>query len=74
MKRIALLALPLLLAGCAAKVISSSPRSVVITAPDAAVAESQSMADAECRKHGRFARLVRSPSPTSNQFVFDCVQ
>lgn len=62
------------LTGCAAKVVSSSPRTVVIAAPDAAVAEAQTLADAECRKYDRpHARLLRSPSPTSNQFVYDCV-
>lgn len=61
------------LVGCAAKVISSSPRTVVVTARDSMVAESQALADEECKKHGRFARLMERPHRFSDQFVFDCV-
>lgn len=61
--------------GCAIKpqVISSSPRTVVVKAGDLYVQESQNLADTECRKHSRFARLLDKPSPTSDQFVYDCV-
>lgn len=62
-----------LLAGCAAKVVSSSPRSVIISAGDARVQEAQDMADKECAKNGRFAKITARPSPTSDQFLFDCV-
>lgn len=73
MKIIALAALALALGGCAAKVVSTSPRSVVISAGDARVQEAQDMADRECAKHGRFARMTSKPSPTSDQFAFDCI-
>lgn len=63
----------LLLVGCAAKVVSSSPRTVVIRAGGAYVAESQALADAECKKHGRYARLIERPSRTSAEFIYDCV-
>ena len=62
-----------LLSGCAAKVVSSSPRTVVVRAMDTAVADAQRLADAECKAHSRFARLVARPSPISDEFVFDCV-
>jgi hypothetical protein len=62
-----------LLSGCAAQVISSSPRTVVVRAGDARIAESQAMADAECAKHSRFARLIARPTPSSAEFIFDCV-
>lgn len=62
-----------IVAGCAAKLVSSSPRTVVISAGDARVQESQDMADKECAKHGRFARLIGKPTPSSDQFTFDCV-
>lgn len=61
------------LSGCAAKVVSSSPRSVVISAGDARVQEAQDMADKECAKHGRFAKMTARPNPMSDQFLFDCV-
>lgn len=73
-KTFLLVAAALALAGCAAKVVSSSPRTVVVSAPDNSVAEAQALADAECRKHSRFARLIGRPSRTSDQFTFDCVQ
>lgn len=69
----ATLACAMLLAGCAAQVVSSSPRTVVIRAGDARIAEAQTMADAECQKHGRHARLIERPSPRSSEFVYDCV-
>lgn len=66
----------LALAGCAARVVSSSPRSVVVdpggnsfTSPTAA--ESQRLADAECQKHGRFAALKGYLA--NDGYVFDCV-
>lgn len=65
--------LVVLLAGCAAQVVSTSPRTVVVRAPDYAYADSQKLADAECSKHQRFARLIARPGPTSAEFIFDCV-
>lgn len=65
--------LVVLLAGCATEVVSTSPRTVVIRARDNAYAESQKLADAECAKYQRFARLIARPGPTSAEFIFDCV-
>ena len=74
MKKIAAIVMAsIALVGCAAKVVSTSPRSVVIRAGDLYVQEAQDLADKECAKHGRFARMVDKPSRTSNQFAFDCV-
>ena len=74
MKRLLLLAALLGLAGCAAKVVSSSARTVVVRAPGSAYAEAQKMGDAECSKFNRFARMVARPGPTSAEFIFDCVE
>lgn len=63
-----------LLAGCAAHVVSSSPRTVVIAGAWNRVAEAQTLADAECGKHKRFARLVSKPRVGENQHLFDCVE
>lgn len=71
---VALVAVGVGLIGCAAQVVSSSPRTVVVRAPDGAIAESQKLADVECAKHGRYARMIERPSPRSAEFVFDCVQ
>lgn len=62
-----------LLAGCAAEVLSTSPRSVVIKAGTAQIAAAQDMANKECEKHGRSARLNSRPAPYTPGWVFDCV-
>ena len=63
------------LTGCAIgpRVISSSPRTVVVRAGDARVQEAQNLAEQECGKHQLHARLVQSPTPNSSNFVYDCV-
>lgn len=68
----------LLLAGCAASVISSNPRSVVIDAgkpplASRSSADAQRLADQECAKHNRHARMTGRPEPYRNEYVFDCV-
>jgi len=57
--------------GCAAKLISSSDRSVMVQARIQDAAEAQKIADVECAKYGRYARL--SLKPHVNQYVYDCV-
>jgi hypothetical protein len=74
MRLAVLMAVCLALTACATKVVSSSARTVVISGPDGAVAEAQKLADAECQRHSRHARLIARPHATSDQFVFDCVQ
>jgi uncharacterized protein YceK len=61
------------LSGCAAKVLSASPRSVVVKAHVQDYAGAQKLADGECSKHQRHARLMERPGPTTAEFVFDCV-
>ena len=61
------------LAGCAAQVVSTSARSVVVEARVTQAAESQGLADAECQKHGLHARMRDRPTVQQPQFVFDCV-
>ena len=67
----------LALVGCAAQVTSSTPRSVIVNAgkPPTSAATAQAMADAECKKHGRYASMKGRPVyGESNDYVFDCVQ
>lgn len=70
--KIALSLAVVFLSGCAAHLISSGPRSVVIQAGSAQTAEAQALADFECARHKLFARLAMKPTP--NQFIYDCVQ
>lgn len=76
MKVLLLLAV-VLLTGCAGKVMnkvtSSSERTVVVWSPTNNVPEAQRMADAECAKRSRFARMVAHPDKDSVNFIFDCV-
>ena len=62
-----------MLSGCAAEVLSASPRSVVIKAGTAQLAAAQDLANKECEKHGRGARLNSRPAPYTPGWVFDCV-
>jgi hypothetical protein len=61
-------------AGCAAQVVSSSARSVIVDSHTQGVDSAQRLADGECAKHGRLARLVNPPRFGSNEYLFDCVQ
>lgn len=72
--KIGMIFLTLMISACAAKVVSSGPRSVVISGSDDKVADAQKLADKECQKHGRFAQLRREPTQSSDRFLFDCVQ
>ncbi|RYG06943.1 MAG: hypothetical protein EON92_19260 [Burkholderiales bacterium] len=62
-----------LLAGCGVSVKSTSPRSVVIRGGTAYTQEAQTLADQECAKNGRLARMVSTPGARSSEYMFDCV-
>ena len=74
MKRISLLFFTLLLVGCATKVISSTPRSVIVESELMDITEAQKLADAECAKHNRFARITMRATRSDKTYTFDCVQ
>jgi hypothetical protein len=63
----------LTLSGCAAKVVTSSPRSVVVESQGMDTAESQSLADHECGKYQKHAKMTARPTYWLREFVFDCV-
>ena len=67
--------LPLLLAGCAAEVLQSDSRSVVISADLRRADEAQVIADKECATHGKKAILIRENSKTnvSANYLFECL-
>ena len=79
MNRLVCAVMVLLLTGCAAPgVIASNPRSVVVDGGRGHMRigtdEAQKLADVECAKHQRFARIAARPDSRSRSFVFDCVQ
>lgn len=71
--RLLLLVVVLGLAGCAAKVLSANDRSVTVAASIREVGAAQQLADAECAKAGRKARLVGTPTYTAPVWIYDCV-
>ena len=73
--RVLLIGIVLFLTGCAAEVLVSNPRSVTVKAGQIKIVEAQTLADAECAKYKRFAKLVIRPTDyTPNHWVFDCVE
>lgn len=73
MRLVVLIAL-VALAGCAARVTSTSPRSVTVNARTQDAQEAQDLATAECQKNGRHARVITAPGlGNPRQWVFDCV-
>lgn len=62
------------ISGCAAKVITSNARTVVVESHGMNTAESQILADKECAKYQRYARVVARPTFDLREYVFDCVQ
>jgi hypothetical protein len=61
------------LSGCAAKVIDSNERMVMINSGSADPAGAMNLANKECAKYGRYARLSAKPDE-DRQWVFNCVQ
>lgn len=71
MKLVSVIAVSLSLAACGGlptKVISTSPRTVVVQSFKGMQA-AQTMANDECAKHGRFARWISGDV----NYVFDCI-
>ena len=60
-----------MLTGCAAGVMSSNPRSVVIQVGSERGGDAQALADSECRKYNRYAKFNRKMS--TMEWSFDCV-
>jgi len=72
-----LIALTLVVTGCAgAKVTSSNGRTVVVSSgfPDMGVEKALIVADAECAKRNLAARVMMLSSPTTDKYIFECVQ
>ena len=63
-----------LLLGCETTVISANPRQVIVKSSMNDVKESQRLAEAECGKHERYARMALKATNTDPNYTFDCVQ
>ncbi|MEI7636347.1 MAG: hypothetical protein WCJ37_03525 [Syntrophus sp. (in: bacteria)] len=66
----------LLLCGCTTHVVSSNPRNVLVAVYFKDIETGQRLADAECAKHNRHARMAikgeRGPF-RDHTYSFDCV-
>lgn len=72
MKHLFIICIVLCVSGCATpSVYSSNPRSVVISTFLMDASQAQSVADGECKKYGRFARL--SGELGGHKLAYDCV-
>jgi hypothetical protein len=69
----ALVLVAVALSGCAAKVISGNERMVMINAGSLDPAGAMRLAETECGKFGRHARLSAKPDE-DRQWIFNCVQ
>lgn len=68
------LLLPLLIIGCSTQVVSSSERSVIVESQSMNIGEAQKLANAECAKYKKFARLAVKADYWERNYVFDCIQ
>lgn len=66
------LAASVLMAGCAAELVSDNDKLVVVKARPSQTREAQDVAEAQCQKRGLHARL--SSRPAEGQLGFDCVR
>lgn len=64
----------LILTGCATKVVSSNPRSVVVESQAMNAGKAQGEADAECAKHGLYAKMTSKADYWDRNYVFECVE
>jgi hypothetical protein len=61
------------LVGCGTSVISSNSRQVIVES-QMLDARAQRLADAECAKHGRFARMAIKGDYWERNYTFDCLK
>ncbi len=59
--------------GCATSVVSSNPRNVVVESQLMDAKEAQKLADAECAKHKRYAKMTIKADYWERNYTFECV-
>lgn len=62
----------MLLAGCAAELVSADDKLIVVKARRSQVLEATDVAETQCQRRGMHARLTTKPA--DGQFGFDCVR
>ena len=61
------------LSGCATAVVSSNPRNVVVESQSMDAKEAQRLADVECAKHKRYAKMTMKADYWERNYTFECV-
>lgn len=61
-----------LMAGCAAELVSADDKLIIVKARKSQVLEATDVAEAQCQRRGLHARLTTKPA--DGQFGFDCVR
>ena len=64
----------LMLLGCETTVISANPRQVIVKSSELDAKESQRLAETECGKHQRYARMSLKATNIEPNYTFDCVE
>ncbi|HKY73487.1 MAG TPA: hypothetical protein VJL88_16315 [Nitrospira sp.] len=64
----------LILTGCETTVISANPRQVIVKSSELDAKESQRLAEAECGKHQRYARMSLKATNIEPHYTFDCIE
>ena len=73
MKKLLIILLPVvLMAGCAAELISADANTVTVKGGNRNMGDAKDIAENECQKRGNHARLTGRPA--ENRLVFDCVR
>ena len=62
------------LSGCATSVISSNPRNVMVESYWMDAKEAQRLADAECAKYKRCAKMTIKGDTWDRIYVFECIE
>jgi hypothetical protein len=62
------------ISGCSASVVSSNPRNVVVESQSLNAGDAQRLADAECSKHNRFAKMTIKGDYWDRNYTFECVE
>jgi len=60
--------------GCASSVVSSNPRNVVVESQSMDAREAQRLADAECAKYKRYAKMTIKADYWDRNYSFECIE
>lgn len=62
------------MSGCATSVVSSNPRNVMVESQSMDAKEAQRLADEECAKYKRNAKMTIKADYWDRNYVFECVE